>query len=139
MDILTNSSLHRGNICSRYSRNLREMFPCEGYLFPCNWYWLVTLNTCLYTDICLWPTVLTYVYDPMFSVVTSTLYHVIRMERLHIMTRIMWIFLIITQIVSLIYNHFMTGNTSVCGWLFEYTDNITFHVVPRKHVFKIFY
>ena len=26
----------------------------------------------------------------------------------------------------------------VCSWLFEHTENITMHVVPRKHFFKIF-
>ena len=32
-------------------------------------------------------------------------------------------------------NLFATGNTPVCGWSFA--DNITVHVIPRKHFFTI--
>ena len=36
------------------------------------------------------------------------------------------------------YTSLWTGNTPRCDWIVEYVDNITVHVVPRKHVFKIF-
>ena len=35
-------------------------------------------------------------------------------------------------------NPFTTGNTPVCGWRFDLTNNITVHVVPRKRFFKMF-
>ena len=35
-------------------------------------------------------------------------------------------------------NPLATGNTSVCGWIFEPADKRTVHVVSRKHFFDIF-
>ena len=34
-------------------------------------------------------------------------------------------------------NPFATGHTPVCGYVFKPADNITVHVVQRKHFFEI--